>query len=169
MDVRFINPFISATKTVLKMMMDVDTVISKPKIKDGDSMSADVCAIIGLSGDAVGSVTLCFPEKTATNLAGKFTGEEVTIKHADFADALGELCNMVAGQAKSQLGGLMCSISLPRVVAGKSLKMMDSANEPTLVLPCDTSLGRSHVEVVMKINASKAAANEEQAAKAISA
>jgi chemotaxis protein CheX len=65
------------------------------------------------------------------------------------ADALGELTNMVAGQSKAHLPEVNISVSLPRVVLGDQHRVLESASCPVLVLPCDSALGRFHVEVTM--------------------
>ena len=163
MDVRFINPFITATRHVFKTMMKVDTLISKPFIKDGDSRDTEVSALIGLSGDAVGSVVLCFPLTTAVKIASAFAGEPMPADHPDFGDALGEMVNMVAGQAKAQFEGLSCNISLPKVLSGTDMKVHRSRREVTLVLPCDSNLGKFRVEVTMKSKAQ--AARDDEAAR----
>ncbi len=142
MDVRYINPFINGIKNVFRTMLSTDIVISKPRIKPRDIATTDISAIIGFSGDAAGSVALCFPTRTAEAAASKFAGVEINASHEDFADALGELANMVAGQAKSKLDGLDVYISLPRVIAGADLKLLDTKSAPVLLLPCDSALGR---------------------------
>lgn len=151
MDVRFINPFVSGIKNVFSTMLSTDILISKPRVKGSDEPCADVSAIIGFSGEALGSIALCFPLRTAVKTASQFAGIEIAHDHPDFADALGELANMIAGQAKSKFEGLNASISLPRVVAGKSLRLLDSHNAPVLVLPCDSALGRFRTEVTMTL------------------
>lgn len=100
MDVRYINPFIAAVKHVFKTMLSTDIMISKPRLKSPDEGNFDVSAVIGFSGDAAGAVILCFRTDTAVKTASKFTGSPLTPQHPDFSDALGELANMVAGQAK---------------------------------------------------------------------
>lgn len=149
MDVRYINPFIESVVKVFKTMLDVDTFVSKPYIKEHDDAAHNVAAIIGFSGDAVGSVALCFNSRSACQIASKFAGTEITAEHPDFADALGELANMVAGQAKSKMEGLDISISLPRVVAGSGQRTLMSQKIPILALPCDSPLGRFIVEACM--------------------
>ncbi len=149
MDVRYINPFIGSIKHVFKTMLETEILISKPRLKERDEQAADVSAIIGFSGEATGSVALCFPLKTGVKTASKFADAEITQQSPEFADALGELANMVAGQAKAQLEGLNISVSLPRVVAGRDLQLLDSRRTPVLVLPCDSPLGRFHTEVMM--------------------
>ncbi len=148
-DVRFINPFMGGIKSVFATMLNTEIVISKPRLRVRDEQNADVSAIIGFSGEAAGSVALCFPVRTAVSTASKFAGVTITPDHPDFGDALGELANMVAGQAKSKLEGSNITISLPRVIAGTGLKLLDSQSAPILILPCDSELGRFATEVSM--------------------
>ncbi|MBP7936762.1 MAG: chemotaxis protein CheX [Phycisphaerae bacterium] len=157
MDVRFINPFIGSVKNVFKTMLATDIIVSKPVIKEHDEANADVSAVIGLSGDASGCVVLSFPTRTAAAAASKFAGAEMDEKNPDFADALGELANMVAGHAKANLEGLNLSISLPSVIIGKEHTVSQSRIAPRLSLPCDSSLGRFAVEVVLVVEKKPAA------------
>lgn len=149
MDVRYVNPFINSTKCVFSTMLATDVFISKPVLKSDEDQRADVSAIIGLSGDAVGCVALCFPMASAVRAASKFSGTEMAEDHENFSDAMGELANMVAGQAKANLDGLNCSISLPNVIIGKQHIIAHLSGTPRLALPCDSGLGRFCVEVGM--------------------
>jgi len=158
MDVRFINPFMASIKNVFATMLETEILISKPCLLANGEFNADVSAIIGLSGDAVGSVALCLPMNTAVAIASKFVGAELSRDHDDFADALGELANMVAGGAKAKLEGLNVSISLPSVIAGHDLQMLQSKSTPRLSLPCDSQLGRFSTDVVMTVKRQPATA-----------
>jgi chemotaxis protein CheX len=155
MDVRYINPFILSVKTVFSTMLKTEIVVSKPVLKAADEHASDVSAVIGLSGDAVGSVVLSFPMATAVRVASTFAGVEMTANHPDFSDALGELANMVAGQAKARFEGLNASISLPSVIIGKEHVVSQSRQTPRLALPCDSVLGRFSVEVALLVNKQK--------------
>jgi chemotaxis protein CheX len=151
MDVRFINPFIAAVKSVFSTMLSTEIVVSKPVLKGVDEQGADVSAVIGLSGDAIGSVVLSFPMSTAVKAASKFAGIQMSAHHEDFSDALGELANMVAGHAKSRFEGLDVSISLPSVIIGQEHTVSQSRHAPRLALPCDSALGRFCVEVAILV------------------
>jgi chemotaxis protein CheX len=152
MDVRFINPFIASIKTVFKTMVATDIVVGKPYlIQAHEEQTADVSAVIGMSGDVAGCVVLSLPMQTACNLASKFAGISLTREHPDFADALGELANMVAGQAKAKFDGLNVSISLPSVIVGKEHVVSQSRAKPRLALPCHCDHGNFSVEVAIVV------------------
>ena len=155
MDVRYINPFIGAIKNVFNTMLDTEILISKPRLRESDESPADVSAAIGFTGQALGRVTMRFPLNTGINAASKFSDAEISQDDPEFADALGELANMVAGQAKSKLEGYDISISLPRVFS--KYETEDSPpNAPVLVIPCDSALGRFNTEVTMTLTAKPA-------------
>jgi chemotaxis protein CheX len=156
MDVRYINPFVEAVQNLFVTMLETEIFISKPFVQTDKSQAADVTAVIGLSGDVVGSIALCFPMKSAVSTAAKFAGVEMSRDHEDFADALGELANIIAGQAKAKLEGLSCTISLPNVMIGENPLISNSMFTPRLVLPCDSALGRFSVEVSMVVTKQRA-------------
>ena len=152
MDVRHINAFIEAVQTVFKIMMSADTVIGKPFVKEKDHKTeSDLVAVIDLSGDVVGFLVLCFSEQTGLNIAQTIAGEAMGKDDSDLHDALGEVVNMIAGQAKSKFEGLHTSISTPYMVANTQLYELENG-KPTLVLPCDSTLGRFRLEVTMQVN-----------------
>ena len=152
MDVRLINPFVASVTKVFKTMVATDITIGKPAIIPAQQEpTADVSAVIGLSGGAVGCVVLSLPMATAINAASQFGGTDMTQDHPDFADALGELANMVAGQAKAQFESLRISISLPSVIVGKKHVVSQSKQTPRLAIPCDSALGKFCVEVAMVV------------------
>ena len=131
--------------------MNVDLKVGKPTLKVGDGEGTDVSSIIGFSGDAAGSVVLHFSFEVASKTATAFSGMEIAPDHPDFADALGELANMVAGGAKSQFEGLDVSISLPNVIVGKDHNVSASKTTPRVVIPCSTDAGGFEVEVGMEL------------------
>jgi len=162
MDVRYINPFIESVKHLFKTMLETDLTLSKPKISQ-DDVHADASSVIGFSGDAVGCVVICFPITTAIRVASAFAGIEMTKDHEDFSDALGEIANIVAGQAKAKLEGFNINISLPSVIIGKEHTILRSKQRPRLAFACDSPHGRFTVEVAMVVTKTNQA-NEPQMA-----
>ncbi len=151
MDVRFISPFLESIKHLFKTMLNTEVTLSKPLLRR-DDLYADVSAVVGFSGDATGCVVLCFPISTAVKAASAFAGVELTKDHEDFPDALGELANIVAGQAKAQLEEFNIRISLPNVIFGTAHSVQQSKQRPRLTIPCGSSLGRFTVEVAMVVD-----------------
>jgi len=150
MDVKYINPFIASVRNVFGTMLHLDVEFGKPQVKNDEQHSHDVSAIIGLSGDVVGAVVLSFPKLAAMRIASAFAGAELTDSDDDFADAIGELANMVSGNAKKDFDGLSVLISVPSVVIGTGHTITNTKVTPRLVLPCTTPAGSFVVEVGMR-------------------
>ncbi len=68
---------------------------------------------------------------------------------ADFADAVGELGNMVAGAAKKELG-YQASIGIPSVIVGTGHHIARLKDVPCLVVPCESEHGTFAVEVSIR-------------------
>lgn len=151
MDVRYINPFIGSISNIFETMCGLRVIVGKPVFQTEPYDRIDVSAIIGFSGDVVGSVALCFDTETACKFASAFAGTDITLQHEDFVDALGELASILAGNAKAKLEGLRLNISLPDVIIGQGHQILASKSTPHLHLPCSTDAGNFHVEVRMEI------------------
>jgi len=150
MDVKYINPFIGAVKNVFKVMLNMDVQFGKPQLKTQEETTHDVSGIIGLSGDVVGAVIVSFPKLSALKIAGIFAGITFAETDEDFTDAIGELANMIAGNAKKDLEGLKIMISTPSVVIGAGHQVKSTKMMPKLILPCSCPAGSFVVEVGMK-------------------
>ncbi|HRX84336.1 MAG TPA: chemotaxis protein CheX [Phycisphaerae bacterium] len=151
MDVKFINPFIQSVVRVFETMVHVKMSVGKPYLKSEDHSAADVSGIIGFSGDAAGAVVISFSTDVACKSASQFAGITIDPQHPDFADAIGELANMVAGNAKKEFTDLNIKISLPSVVIGKQFTVSNSRTAPRIVIPCKCELGDIYVEVAMEV------------------
>ena len=149
MDVRFVNPFVKSICNTFETMCSLKVGIGRPELKTCGDPATDVSGVIGFSGDAAGCVVLHFDFAVACKIASNFAGTEITQDHADFADAIGELANMVAGGAKAQFEGLDISISLPNVIVGHNHNVSASRSSPRIVIPCMTDAGTFYVEVGM--------------------
>lgn len=149
MDVKFINAFVGSIVNVFKTMVSTTVTVGKPVLKQAHLVSAEVSGVIGLSGDVQGCVVLSFPGGVACQLASRFAGTELTLQHPDFTDAIGELANMVAGNAKKDFTGYDASISLPSVIVGSGHTVSQSKASPFVIIPCKTELGDFNVEIAL--------------------
>lgn len=166
MDASYIVPFVNSVKNVFGMMLQMDVQIGKPAPKSSSSPSYDVSGIIGMSGDVEGNIVLSFPTEVSEKLVSKFTGMELTTDHEDFADAIGELVNMVSGSAKAEFTGKRVSISCPSVVVGSDHLVTSSKDMVCITIPCKTEFGEFGVEVAMKQSSIEQAGGDTQAASA---
>ena len=155
MDVRLINPFVQSVERVFETMVRVKMTVGKPYLKQDNFSAADVSGIIDFSGDAAGCVVVGFSNAVACKVASNLTGVAIDQNHPDFADAIGELANMVAGNATKEFTDLNIKISLPSVIIGEQFVVSNSKTAPRIVIPCKCELGDISVEVAMEFAQSK--------------
>jgi len=146
---RIIVPFVDSVRAVFSTMVGVQTRIDRPHIKAEPTPTYDVSSIIGFSGDVTGLVVVSFQRSAAEKLVAAFAGQPVAPDSPDFADAVGELANMIAGGAKKHLGN-MSSITVPSVIIGASHVVARLSDVPCIVIPCHTDIGDFAVEVSIK-------------------
>jgi chemotaxis protein CheX len=164
MDASYIKPFIASIQNVFATMLQLPVTVGAPKLKDDHNGQSDVSGIIGMSGDVTGSVVLSFPKQTAERIVALFTGTPMTVESPDFADAVGELVNIVSGGAKAMFTGKKVSISCPSVVVGPSHTVANQSDTPCIVIPCTTDCGVLVIEVAIRERAGSVPATTNAAA-----
>ncbi|MEW6488998.1 MAG: chemotaxis protein CheX [Thermodesulfobacteriota bacterium] len=137
MNVSFINPFIAATLQALEVMAAVRPERGKPFVKAGIATQGDISGIIGLAGEAAGSVAVTFPAILAKRIYANMVGQEAPDLNEDVRDAVGELANMIAGGAKAVLAqeGYQFRIAIPSIIVGKGHTIEHRGKGPCLVVP----------------------------------
>lgn len=158
MDQSYIIPFVRSVQHVFDTMLQLPVQVGTPSLKKNGQPSYDVTGIIAMNGDVQGSVVLSFPTVTAERVVSLFTGVELTRTHEDFADAVGELVNMISGNAKAQFTGKTVSISCPSVVIGADHVVFASKDVVGITIPCSSDCGEFAVEVSIKTAALRAKA-----------
>lgn len=145
---KFTMHFVTSIREVLHVMVGLPVTIGSPRLKTDPTATYDVSGIIGFSGGFEGSMVLSFKMEAATKIVAGLIGSEVPPTSPDFADAVGELANVIAGSAKKNLGGT--NISIPNVVIGVGHIIARMQDVPCIVIPCETRNGPFAVEVNIK-------------------
>jgi chemotaxis protein CheX len=145
-----VNPFISSTMETFSKMVGTEAKPGKISLKKNAVLNYDVSGIIGLSGGARGVVSLSFPKASALKITNKFMGANHTDFNPETVDAIGELANIVAGNAKKGLTEFNIQISLPSVVMGLNHQIMEAKDVLTFVVPFTTEFGEFHMGVSLK-------------------
>jgi hypothetical protein len=73
----------------------------KAVAKGGQEPPIEFTAMVGLAGSLCGILTICCDRKTARELATCMLGPEIADSEEQVSDALGEICNMIAGNFES--------------------------------------------------------------------
>jgi chemotaxis protein CheX len=149
MDAKFINPFINATLNVLGTMASTKAEAGKPYLKKDHVASGDVSGVIGLIGKVKGTVSVSFTEKSILAIVSNMLGEEMKELNEEIKDAVGEITNMISGQARQELEDLGRSLqaAIPSVIMGKDHTITHVTSYPVMAVPFSTSNGQFTIEV----------------------
>jgi chemotaxis protein CheX len=139
--VEHINPFLRATVETFRSMVKTEAVPGKVTLVNRELERFDVSGIIGLSGGARGTVSLCFPRITALKVLSAFASMRILALDDVAVDAVGELANIVAGAAKRDLTQYNIQISLPSVVLGENHELSGPKDIIPMAVPFATAHG----------------------------
>ncbi len=151
MEVKFINPFLEGTVSVLKTMAFVEPHPGVPYLKKGNAAHGDISGIIGLTGAARGSLALSFSEACILKIVSNMLGEEITTMNDDVSDAVGEITNMISGVSRKLLAneGLNISAAIPTVVSGRNHSIVHVLGGPSIIIPFSIAEGSFAVDVCL--------------------
>jgi chemotaxis protein CheX len=149
MDVKYINPFIVATTHVLDTLAHIETQPGKPFIKKDKIARGDVTGVIGLTGKMRGTISVSFSEPCILSIVSGMFGEEMKEMNEEIRDAVGEISNMISGQARRALedGGLSLQAAIPTVIMGKNHSLSHITTYPVIAIPFKTPKGEFTIEV----------------------
>ncbi len=149
MDVRLINPFLQATMHVIGTMARIEPTPGRPFLKKDGAALGDVSAIIGITGAARGSMALTFTESAIKAIVSNMVGTQSLEIDDELRDAVGELTNMICGDARRRLSedGISLQGGIPTIVSGKNHSISHINNGPRLAIPFSTPQGGFVVEV----------------------
>ncbi len=149
MDAKLINPFINATTNVLKTMAFAACTAGKPYLKKDDTATGDVTGVIGLTGDANGTIAVTFDEGSILKIVSNMFGEKMESLNHEISDAVGELVNMISGQARRELEetGRFFNAAIPSVISGKGHSIIHYTDGPKIAIPFTTEGGLFTIEV----------------------
>ena len=99
-----------------------------------EEINMDVTAMVGLAGQLCGVLSVRCDQKAATLMTSKMLGVALDKVGREVADALGEVCNMVAGNFKNKIAGLAegCLLSPPTVITGSDYNLHCMADSPAI-------------------------------------
>ena len=152
MNVKLIDPFINATLNVLETMAFIKPEAGKPYLKKDDIAQGDVSGVIEFPGESNGTVSVTFNELCILKIVSNMFGEEMKEINNEITDALGELTNMISGQARKELEekGEKFGAAIPLVITGKNHKLMPMTKGHRIAIPFKTDSGSFTIEVALE-------------------
>jgi chemotaxis protein CheX len=136
---KYIQPFVDVTKNVFKEFLGVELEVDRPYFAEQTTSAEwDISAVIGLTGEARGAVVISMKQSLVIKLTDKLTGTTHAKIDEEVLDAIGEIVNIIAGNAKKGLEeSFKLIISLPTIVQGKGhLIKWPHAQTRIICIPC---------------------------------
>ena len=117
-----------SVEEVFRLMLGADCVrdLAAPAGEPGA-----LTAVVGFGGVLSGACVLRCPEAAACDIAARMTGMSFAGIDDTVKDAVGEICNMLAGAWKGHVPELAsrCGLSLPAVITGRDYNLRVQAPE----------------------------------------
>ena len=94
----------------------------------------EITSMVGLAGQLCGVLSVRCDGKAAALMTSKMLGVDLNKVGPEMSDALGEVCNMIAGNFKNKITGLGngCMLSPPTVISGNDYSLYSQTDQPSL-------------------------------------
>lgn len=149
MDVRYINPFVVATVTLFDRMLCCRLERGALAIHSLQEPYRGVSGIIELSGEVQATIVLNLSRQVALAASRVWLEETVHDLNSDVVDVVGELVNIIGGQARSKFRRSNISMGLPRVVKEHMHFITFPAHCQPIRIPFQSPWGPLSVDVGM--------------------
>lgn len=149
MDKAFIDPIVESAVNVFETMLGCTPTRTDVTISDSFRDEFDVTGVIGLSGQASGTVVISLEEQVALSAAGAMLCAEFPQLDEDVLDVVGELTNMIAGNAKSRLDQYEMRLALPTVITGTEHVIRFTSKVRPAIISFECEWGKFSIEVAL--------------------
>ena len=146
MNLDLIKPITESTTSVFSVMLGCEArVLNHDFSLDWNGVDR-VTGVIGISGKVSAHVVINFEKAVALWATTQLTGGNPE-SIEEVVDAVGELTNMIAGQAKSSLSRLKLTLALPSVIVGRDHEIRFASSVKPSVVVFATEWGNFSIEV----------------------
>jgi len=149
-DVRVINAIISSTLKVLGQFQVKDIKMGTPEIKDPSvPMAGVISSVLNIvSKNFQGQLSISFDKESYLELVSNMLCEEQKEINVENQDAVGEINNIIYGNAKPDLAQFGIEMAIPKVVQGEGQILACPDGSAAMRVPFQTAKGRFYIEVI---------------------
>lgn len=152
LDVKYINPFMESTQSVIKMLLGVDTSRKDMHIKKSPFSADQVIIMIGMVGQVSGQVCFELTLETAKKIAGRMMGGmEITEWDEMSRSAVSEMGNMIMGTTSTAFSnsGINVDITPPSLLTGSKIEISNKTQ--TIAIPFELeSIGMITINIMVE-------------------
>lgn len=150
------NAFVVAAGEVLASEIGVEIKRGQLNLQRDAYVTDDITVLISLVGDVWGVAIISMSFETAKNFISQMLGQEMEEFNELAQSGIGELGNVVTGQASTRLStlGFECDISVPTLIVGKGSRI-STLDIDRLIVPLETKLGSLRLNLALRENPNK--------------
>lgn len=153
MDVSIINPFLSSAVNLFENMFSITAQAGTPYLlEESGKHRWEISGILGLTGDYQGIVGFRLPKILGDKMlerSGIITKTEEERQETVYG-MIGEMTNIIAGNASSAIDHASIDISPPVVILGENHHIAWPKTMPVIAIPFTTPNGPFEVDVCFK-------------------
>lgn len=149
---KLLSPFVDAVRNIVRTMAFTEAEPGKPEEKRSPIACGVVTAACGLVGKThQGSFAITFEEGALLKIASKMLYTEIAELGQEAVDAVGEIANMISGNARRDLEERGCDLdmSIPVLITGRGHQITHRGHGPVTQVPFQTEWGAFYLEVLL--------------------
>lgn len=149
-DVRVINAIIKATTHVMSQFGCSDVKMEKARPRSPqDPLMGEISSIVDINSQAFqGYLCISFEQGSYLEVVSSMLMEEQTELTQDNQDAVGEINNIIFGNAKAEISNYGVQMTVPRVLLGPSQSISAPPGAAGMMIPFATARGHFYITVV---------------------
>ncbi|WP_374031060.1 chemotaxis protein CheX [Bdellovibrio bacteriovorus] len=149
-DVRVINAVIKATTHVLGQFGCSSVKMEKAGPKSPhDPMMGEVSSVVEIKSQAFqGHLCISFDKGSFLEVVSSMLMEEQTELNKDNQDAVGEINNIIFGNAKAEISSYGVQMTVPKVLLGSGQNVPCAVGSAGMMIPFATEKGKFYITVV---------------------
>lgn len=151
MDVKLLNPFITAVSEILEKEVEIQPSKGQISLQKSAHTTEEVTILVRLAGQVEGMVAYGMSEDTARAFVSKMMGQEWSVLDELAQSALGELGSMIAGLARTELSdrGYKLDVSPPMLILNEGA-LISTLDLQRLVVSLQTPYGPVQVHLSLR-------------------
>ena len=152
----YLAPFADAAQQTLKLLLDVDALVAaqaeNDTVEGTSEEDGQVGVVIGITGDLNGEVRYSFPPDTSLEIVKMMSGMEFTEIDEFVTSALGEIANIISGNAVTGLSGdhIICDILPPKI--NEEIKASEADTTYLFSTKLNSAIGDVDIKLQLKTN-----------------
>ncbi|WP_277577098.1 chemotaxis protein CheX [Bdellovibrio svalbardensis] len=149
-DVRVINAVIQATTKVLGQFGVTSVKMDKAGPRSPhEPLLGEVSSVVDIQSQTFqGFLCVSFDKGSYLEVVSTMLMEEQTELNADNQDAVGEINNIIFGNAKAEISNFGVKMTVPRVLLGANQVVPCAQGSAGMMIPFNTSKGKFYIVVV---------------------